>query len=125
MIQVIKDKEYLDILRTSKPQNDMGEDDLVSKANSLIAQIDKIKKESGLAELEKELKACESAIKEQLISQMGVNDTKVVLSNYTLSKTFKEVVSYDIEAMERDHVLDKYQIKETKETLTLRKTKEK
>ena len=56
---------------------------------------------------------------------MGVNDTKVVSSNYTLSKTFKEVVSYDIEAMERDHVLDKYQIKETKETLTLRKTKEK
>ena len=93
--------------------------------DSFFKQIDKIKKESGLAELEKELKACESAIKEQLISQMGVNDTKVVLSNYTLSKTFKEVVSYDIEAMERDHVLDKYQIKETKETLTLRKTKEK
>lgn len=121
----VKDKEYLDILRTSKPQNDMGEDDLVSKANNLIKQIDKIKKETGLADLEKELKACESAIKEQLISQMGVNDTKVVSSNYTLSKTFKEVVSYDIEAMERDHVLDKYQIKETKETLTLRKTKEK
>ena len=121
----VKDKEYLDILRTSKPQNDMNEDDIVAKANGLIAKIDRIKKESGLAELEKELKACEAAIKEQLKSQMGVNDTKVVLSNYTLSKTFKEVVSYDIEAMERDHVLDKYQIKETKETLTLRKTKEK
>lgn len=121
----VKDKEYLDILRTSKPQNDLDDSDLVSKANNLIKQIDKIKKETGLAELEKELKACESAIKEQLTSQMGVNDTKVVLSNYTLSKTFKEVVSYDVEAMERDHVLDKYQIKETKETLTLRKTKEK
>lgn len=121
----VKDKEYLDILRTSKPQNDLDDSDLVSKANNLIKQIDKIKKETGLAELEKELKACESAIKEQLTSQMGVNDTKVVLSNYTLSKTFKEVVSYDVEAMERDYVLDKYQIKETKETLTLRKTKEK
>lgn len=121
----VKDKEYLDILRTSKPQNDMNEDDIVAKANGLIAKIDRIKKESGLAELEKELKACEAAIKEQLKSQMGENDTKAVLSNYTLSRTVKEVISYDIEAMEHDGVLDKYQIKEEKETLTLRKTKKK
>lgn len=121
----VKDKEYLDILRTSKPQNDMNEDDIVAKANGLITKIDRIKKESGLAELEKELKACEAAIKEQLKSQMGENDTKAVLSNYTLSRTVKEVISYDIEAMEHDGVLDKYQIKEEKETLTLRKTKKK
>lgn len=120
-----KDKEYLDILRTSKPQNDMNEDDIVAKANRLISQIDRIKKESGLAELEKELKACEAAIKEQLKSQMGENDTKAVLSNYTLSRTVKEVISYDTDAMKHDGVLDKYQIKEEKETLTLRKTKKK
>ena len=51
------------------------------------------------------------------------NDTKAVLGNYTLSKTVKEVVSYDVEAMELDGVLDKYEIKSTKETLTLRKKK--
>lgn len=119
----VKDKEYLDILRTSKPQNDLDDNDLVAKANELIAKIDTIKKETGLADLEKQLEACEKGIKEQLSSQMGDNDTKAVLGNYTLSKTVKEVVSYDVEAMELDGVLDKYEIKSTKETLTLRKKK--
>lgn len=121
----VKDKEYLDILRTSKPQNDLDDSDLVSKANNLIKQIDKIKKETGLNNLEKELKACEAAIKDQLTSQMGDNDTKAVLGNYTLTKTVKEVISYDTDSMQRDGVLSKYEIVEQKQTLTLRKTKEK
>lgn len=119
----VKDKEYLDILRTSKPQNDLNENDLVVKANSLLAKINKIKEETGLAELEKELKACEAGIKEKLIATMSKNDTKAVLGNYTLSKTVKQSVSYDTDLMKHDGVLDKYQIKEEKETLTLRKTK--
>ena len=118
-----KDKEYLDILRTSKPQNDLDDNDLVSKANSLIAKIDAIKKETGLTELEKQLKACEDGIKKQLTSQMGENDTKVVLANYTLSKTVKQVVSFDEEAMKADGVFDRYASVEEKETLTLRKKK--
>lgn len=121
----VKDKEYLDILRTSKPQNDLDENDLVAKANSLLAKINKIKEETGLDTLEKELKACEAGIKEKLIATMGKNDTKAVLGNYTLSKTVKQSVSYDTDLMEHDGVLDKYQIKEEKETLTLRKTKKK
>lgn len=119
----VKDKEYLDILRTSKPQNDLSDDDLVAKANELIGKIDSIKKETGLAALEKELKACEDGIKKQLSSQMGENDTKAILGNYTLSKTVKVVESYDRERMEADGILDKYLISETKETLTLRKKK--
>lgn len=121
----VKDKEYLSILRTSKPQNDLDETDLVAKANSIIAKIDEIKKQTGIAELEKELKACEAGIKEKLIASMGENDTKAVLGNYTLSKTVKETVSYDTDSMKRDGVLNKYEIRETKETLTLRKTKKK
>lgn len=120
----IRDKEYLDILRTSKPQNDLDDNDLVAKANSLVAQINEIREQTGLDNLEKQLKACEAGIKEQLTSQMGENDTKAVLGNYTLSKTIKEVVSYDVESMERDGVLTKYEIRENKETLTLRKKKE-
>lgn len=119
----VKDKVYLDILRTSKPQNDLNDNDLVSKANELIAKIDAIKKETGIEKLEKELKACEEGIKKQLSSQMGENDTKVVLANYTLSKTVKPVVSFDEEAMKADGVYDKYASVENKETLTLRKTK--
>lgn len=121
----VKDKKYLDIIRTSKPQNDLDDDDLVSKANQLIAKIDAIKKENELDKLEKELKACEDGIKNQLTSQMSENDTKAVLANYTLSKTVKEVVSYNAEQMALDGVLEKYETKEEKETLTLRKTKEK
>ena len=121
----LKDKEYLDILRTFKPQNDLDENDLVAKANSLLAKINKIKEETGLDALEKELKACEAGIKEKLIASMGENDTKAVLGNYTLSKTVKESVSYDTDLMEHDGVLNKYEIRETKETLTLRKTKKK
>ena len=118
-----KDKEYLDILRTSKPQNDLDNDDLVKKANSLVKKIEEIKKETGLTSLEKQLKACEDAIKKQLTSQMGENDTKVVLANYTLSKTTKTVVSFDEEAMKADGVFDKYAKQEQKETYTLRKKK--
>ena len=117
----VKDKEYLDILRTSKPENDSSCESLVDRANTLIKKIAKIKEESGLAELEKELKACESGIKKDLSSQMGETDTKVVLGNYTLSRTVKEVKSYDEARMEHDGVLNKYLITETKETLTLRK----
>ena len=118
-----KDKEYLDILRTSKPQNDLNDDDLVSKANELVAKIEAIKKETGLAALEKELKACEDGIKKQLTSQMGENDTKVVLANYTLSKTVKQVVSYNEEAMKADGVFERYASVEERETYTLRKKK--
>lgn len=121
----VKDKEYLDILRTSKPQNDLDDNDLVAKANELIAKIDAIKKETGLAELEKQLKACEEGIKKQLTSQMGENDTKAVLANYTLSKTVKQVVSFNEEAMKADGVFDRYASVENKETFTLRKTKAK
>lgn len=119
----VKDKEYLDILRTSKPQNDLNNDDLVAKANDLIAKIDTIKKETGLEKLEKELEACEDGIKKQLSSQMGENDTKIVLANYTLSKTIKQVVSFDEEAMKADGVFERYASVEEKETLTLRKKK--
>lgn len=118
-----KDKDYLDIIRTSAPQNDLNNDDLVAKANALIDKIDTIKKENKLDILEKELKACEDGIKKELSSQMSENDTKIVLANYVLSRTVKEVTSYNSEQMELDGVLNKYIIKESKETLTLRKTK--
>lgn len=118
-----KDKEYLDILRTTKPSNDMSDTDLVARANELILQIDIIKKQTGLTELEKQLKACEEGIKKVLSEQMGANDTKVVLGNYTLSKTIKEVTTIDEDSMKLDGIFEKYAITETKETLTLRKSK--
>lgn len=117
----VKDKEYLDILRTSKPENDSEGIDLVDKANEIRNIIASIRKETGLDDYEKSLKALESGIKNQMCDLMNPNDTKVVLGNYTLSKSLKETVSYDTDSMERDGVLEKYSIKTTKETFTLRK----
>ena len=118
-----KDGEYLDILRTSKPQNDMNQDELVTKANELIAKIEKIKKETGIDDLEKQLKACEAGIKEKLLNSMSDTDTKATLDNYTLTRTVKQVVTYDEDAMKEDGVFDKYASIENKETVTLRKKK--
>ena len=119
-----KDKEYLDILRTATPQNDMGGSDLVARANHLIREIESIKERTSLNLLEKELKACEKGIKDDLSQMMGLNDTKAVLGNYTLSKTTKESITLDEDRMKADGIYEKYAIYETKETLTLRKKKE-
>ena len=121
----VKDKEYLKILRTNKPANDMDGDDLIVRANELINQINAIKEENKLAELEKELKACESGIKELLSSCMKDTDDKAIMGNYSLSRATKEVISFDEELMRKDGIYDRYAIVEQKTTITLRKTKEK
>ena len=54
---------------------------------------------------------------------MSDTDTKATLDNYTLTRTVKQVVTYDEDAMKEDGVFDKYASIENKETVTLRKKK--
>ena len=82
-----------------------------------------LKKETGIDDLEKQLKACEAGIKEKLLNSMSDTDTKATLDNYTLTRTVKQVVTYDEDAMKEDGVFDKYASIENKETVTLRKKK--
>lgn len=66
----VKDKEYLDIIRKSKPTNDALLDEVCDEAVKLAREIKDLKISSGLDAKEKELKVLETNIKEVM---MGSN----------------------------------------------------
>ena len=66
----VKDKEYLDIIRKSKPTNDALLDEVCDEAVKLAKEIKDLKISSGLDAKEKELKVLETSIKEVM---MGSN----------------------------------------------------
>lgn len=66
----VRDKEYLDIIRKSKPTNDALLDDVCDEAVKLAKEIKDLKISSGLDAKEKELKVLETNIKEVM---MGSN----------------------------------------------------
>lgn len=66
----VRDKEYLDIIRKSKPTNDALLDDVCDEAVKLAREIKNLKISSGLDAKEKELKVLETNIKEVM---MGSN----------------------------------------------------
>lgn len=66
----VKDKEYLDIIRKSKPTNDALLDDVCDEAVKLAREIKDLKISTGLDAKEKELKVLETSIKEVM---MGSN----------------------------------------------------
>lgn len=63
----VRDKEYLDIIRKSKPTNDALLDDVCDEAVKLAREIKNLKISSGLDAKEKELKVLETNIKEVMI----------------------------------------------------------
>ena len=66
----VRDKEYLDIIRKSKPTNDALLDEVCDEAVKLAKEIKDLKISSGLDAKEKELKVLETNIKEVM---MGSN----------------------------------------------------
>lgn len=80
----VKDKEYLDIIRQSKPCEDNDLVDVCKQAIELAKQIDELKISSGLSAMEKELKVLENSIKETMINNEIEN-----CENYKLKKTVK------------------------------------
>ena len=66
----VRDKEYLDIIRKSKPTNDALLDEVCDEAVKLAREIKDLKISSGLDAKEKELKVLETSIKEVM---MGSN----------------------------------------------------
>lgn len=63
----VRDKEYLDIIRKSKPTNDALLDEVCDEAVKLAREIKDLKISSGLDAKEKELKVLETNIKEVMI----------------------------------------------------------
>lgn len=95
------DKEYLDIIRTSKPANDKNLDALCDSAKLLEEEINKIIKENDLESKQKELKNIKEAIKEKLISMLVVGETKAIYRNYKISGSISN--KFDSAAFKKDH----------------------
>ena len=118
-----KDKEYLDIIRTSKPINDNSVEDLCDRAKELVDEINSIKENSGLNSKEKELKILEESIKQALMDNLQPGETKISCKQYSLNGSAKEKFNEKLFAKENPKTYEKYI--ETEFTYRLSKTKEK
>lgn len=111
-----KDKQYLDIIRTSSPAKDNDLDTLCNHAETLKKEINEIRITTGLDSKEKEFKTVESAIKEKMIESLQVGETKMSYRQYKLSGSIS--TKFDTKRFQQDHpkTYDKY----LKETITYR-----
>lgn len=108
------DKEYLDIIRKSKPSNDNELEDICSQAIALVKEIELLKVSSGINGKEKELKVLEKCIKEKMI------ETDLYSCNgYELKESKKEKFNEKRFAEEQEKLYNKY----LEEEVTYRLTK--
>lgn len=112
-----KDKDVLQILRKTKPQNDCTVTDMVMMLDDLEFQLDMLKKENGLDQLEKQIKLLKDGLKVSLIEMMNDDDESIEYKNYKVSK--REKISVDNDMLKIDGIYDKY----TKVTMEYRLTK--
>lgn len=97
------DKEYLDIIRKSKPSEDTELDTLCEEAINLARQIKETENNSNIASLKKELKVIETAIKETMQEKNLDN-----CGAYTLKRTVKSTFNEDLFAKENEKLYNKY-----------------
>lgn len=115
----VKDKEYLDIIRKSKPCED---NDLVSvcqEAIRLAKEIDLLKITSGLNAKEKELKVLETSIKKKMMD----NDIENC-DNYTLKRTVKKTFDEKTFAENNSKIYEEYMVEKVTYTLSKNKKEE-
>lgn len=96
-----QDKEYLDIMRETQPGNDNDLDSLISYASFLQDEVEKIRKDNALDELEEKLKTVKESIKEKMMELLGENETKVQYGTYKLSGTVSK--KFDEKLFKQDH----------------------
>lgn len=116
-----KDKQYLDIIRTSQPINDSSIEDLCDYAKDLAIEIANIKESSGITSKEKELKIVEDNIKKALMETLKEGELNASCKQYKLSGT--KGIKFDEKAFKADHPkeYDKYSTESV--TFRLSKTK--
>ena len=114
-----KDKQYLDIIRTSQPINDTALEDLCDRASEIENEIAKLYADSGIESLEKELKTIKENIKKGLIDSLKEGELKASCKQYKLSGTIS--TKFDDKLFQKEHpkTYDKY----CKETTTFKLTK--
>lgn len=103
-----RDTDILKELRKTEPVEAEGLSDKIKAVMRLTEQVDTIKRDCGLDGLESKIKALKADIKEELLSQMGENDTNIKYENAEITKG-NDKVEADIEALKADG-LDKYLI---------------
>ena len=108
-----KDKQYLDIIRTSKPLNDKSIEELCNKAKKLTDEINDLMVKNGITEKEKELKKLKENIKQGLMNNLQPGETKISCKQYLLNGTIKDV--FDETKFKNDHLnmYNKYLISKT------------
>ena len=97
------DKEYLDMIRASKPCEDNDLIDVCNEALNLAKEIKELEVSSGLKAKQDLLKTLESSIKDKMIE---TNETKV--GRYTLKKTIKQKLNEKELEKNDKTVYDKY-----------------
>ena len=105
-----KDAEILKALRTNSLSPDTEIKDLVEEAEQLKAELDTEK--AKVADKEKRLKKCNDLIKEYAQTQFGEGENKVEISGtsykWILSRSEKEKVKIDEDALKADGLFEKY-----------------
>lgn len=109
----VKDKEYLDIIRSSKPTEDNELIDVCNNAIALAQTIKELKQTSGIDVLEKELKKIEDDIKNKMID----NDLDIC-GKYTLKRTIKTKFDEKSFSEKEPKLYEKYSSTSTSYTLT-------
>ena len=117
----VKDKEYLDIIRTSKPLNDSSLEEICDKAMALVKEIDLLKEQSGLSAKEKELKTLEESIKKGLMENLKEGETKISCKQYSLNGSKKEKFNEKQFKEDNPSVYEKYLEESITYTLTKKK----
>lgn len=80
----IKDKEYLDIIRKSRPINDNSLDSLCDSYKILKGEIDNLKETTGINEKEKDLKLIKDNIKQGLLDNLKEGETTIEYNQFKL-----------------------------------------
>lgn len=111
-----KDKEYLDIIRTSKPQNDNDLDNLCISAKLLEDEINDIIDKNELDKKQKELKTLKNGIKEKMMDMLSDGETKISYRQYKLTGSISN--KFDDKKFKKEHpkAYEQY----LKETITYR-----
>lgn len=114
-----KDKQYLDIIRTSQPINDTSLEDLCDRASEIENEISHLYCDSGIESLEKELKIIKENIKKGLMDSLKDGELKAICKQYKLSGTIS--MKFDDKSFQKDHpkTYEKY----CKETTTFKLSK--
>lgn len=115
------DKQYLDIIRESKPINDNSLEDLCDYADKLELEIEKLKEENGISSKEKELKNIKDNIKKGLMDSLQDGDMNVSCKSYQLKGTVK--VKFNEKEFADKHPNTYEKFCEESVTYTLRKIK--